>query len=88
MKRSLIFAVLGVVSFLFTAYAARQFFFACMAGSAVVGVPSAAEAQHHYGVLSTVWLAAGIVGAVAIVACFLAAKRRSSIPSGRGTPTI
>jgi hypothetical protein len=88
MNRSLFFAVLGVVSLLFTAFAARQFFFACTAGSALVGVPSAVGAQHHYSVLSIVWLAAGIVGVIGLIACLLAAKRHSSISSGRGTPTM
>jgi hypothetical protein len=51
MKRRRFIIVLGIASLLLTGYAARQFFFASMAGSALVGVPSEVAAQHHYSVL-------------------------------------
>ena len=76
-NRLLLF-VLAVASFVLTGYAARQFFFACMASSALRGVPSQVAAQHHFGVLSSVWLLVAVAALVAFIVLVAAIIRHST----------
>jgi len=76
MKRRTLFLLFAVASLLFAGYSAREFFFACMASSALVGVPSQLAAQHHYGLLSSVWLVVTLAAVVASIIFVVAAIRR------------
>ena len=78
MKRRTLFLLLAAASLLFAAYSARQLFFACMASSALVGVPSQLAAQRHYGLLSSVWLVVTLAAVVAFVVSMVSAIRRRS----------
>jgi hypothetical protein len=78
MKRFSFVAVLLIASLAWTYCAGRQLLFACMAASALVGVPSESPLHHHYSVLSASWLLGTVVGLSAFVACLVALVRRTS----------
>ncbi len=69
----------AIASLLVVGYAGRQFLFACMASSALIGLPAYAGVQRHYSVLSAAWL----LVALAAVAAFIISIVRLS--RGRST---
>ena len=76
MKRLLLLLLCAIGSVAVGVYAALKFFAASMAGSALVGVPSQETAQHHYGLLSSVWLVVTLAAVVTSIVFVVAAIRR------------
>jgi hypothetical protein len=78
MKRTTVLLVSAIVSIAVAVYATLQFFIASMAGSALVGVPAQAAAQHHYGFLSWLWFAVAVAAVFAFVASVIGVIRLRS----------
>ena len=78
MKRLLLLLLCAIGSLTVAIYAALQFFAASMAGSALVGIPSQAAAQRHYGFLSWLWFAVAVAAVLAFVVSVTAVTRLRS----------
>jgi len=78
MKRTTVLLLAAIVSVAVAVYAALQFFVACMAGFALVGVPTEVAAQRHYGFLSWLWFAVAVAAALAFVVSVIGVIRLRS----------